>query len=154
MFFQSETGPLQPYTCDPLTTLTRLFFRILPISDETKCIPRIQPNTKNLLQFTLFIRANTLFQSHFNCPFCTNLLSQQIATAHILFDCNIQSIIKNHNKNWLFFTSATIAQEWKKLYSNFNFYLEESTGVNISQKTTPLKPTQIKITTKMRTAST
>ena len=77
---------------------------------------------KTFLQFTLSIRANTLFQLHFNCPYCTKLLSPQIGyklvtiPTHIL----IQSIIKIVQQKLKILTSTTLA-----LYKNGNyFYLQ------------------------------
>jgi len=91
---------------------------------------------KNLLLFTLSIRANTLFLLHFNCPYCTKLLSPQIATTHILFDCNIQSIINIIQQKLTTLTSTTLTQEWKKLNSNLKLLL--LTGINNLPKENPL----------------
>ena len=77
---------LQPFHHDAIQN-------ILPISNKQNTLHVSNLTQKNLLLFTLSIRANTLFLLHFNCPYCTKLLSPQIATTHILFDCNIQSII-------------------------------------------------------------
>ena len=120
-FFVNTSELLQPFHHEALKNL-------LPISDKQN-IPHVAVLTqKNLLQFTLSVRANTLFQSHFNCPYCTNLLSPQIATTHILFDCNIQSIIKIIQLKLTTLTSPTIAKKWINLNSNLKLLL--LTGIN------------------------
>jgi hypothetical protein len=109
---------------------------ILPISNELNNEYVSNLTQKNLLQFTLSIRANTLFQLHFNCPYCTKLLSPQIATTHILFDCNIQSIVNIIQQKLTTLTSITLVQKWKNLNSNMKLLL--LTGINNLPEENPL----------------
>ena len=109
---------------------------ILPISNELNNEYVSNLTQKNLLQFTLSIGANTLFQLHFNCPYCTKLLSPQIATTHILFDCNIQSIVHIIQQKLTTLTSITLVQKWKNLNSNMKLLL--LTGINNLPEENPL----------------
>ena len=68
--------------------------------------------------------------------FGKNLLYPQMATTHILFDCNIQSIINVVQKKLTTPTHTKIVQEWKNLNSNLKLLL--FTGINKLPKENPL----------------